>query len=218
MIKGYVGTLMNIPESVKMAERCIETGKQFGIDVEMFPAVWKDISFDEMDKEGLELAKFDTTFSSISAVVGNFIAQYRIWTEIFYSKESGIVLEHDAVFIGSIPDLTGKGDIINIGKPSYGKFRSMTTPGVYPMFSKTGGYIPGAHGYYLTPEGAQQLIMKARTLGATPVDLFLNKTNFPAIQELYPWVVEAKDEFTTIQKEKGCGAKHNYNENYKIIE
>ena len=216
-MKGYVVTLLNIPESVKMAERCIESGKQFGVDVEMFPAVWKDVSFDELDNEGLELAKFDTTYSSISAVVGNFITQYRIWKKIADSGEPGIVLEHDAVFTDNVPELN-KGDIINIGKPSYGKFRLMDKPGIYPMFSKTGGYIPGAHGYYLTVNGANELVAKAKVLGATPCDLFLNKTNFPTIQELYPWVVEARDEFTTIQKEKGCCAKHNYNEGYKIIE
>ena len=217
-MKGYVGTLMNLPESVKMAERCIESGKQFGVDVEMFPAVWRDNTAEELKKEQLTIAKFDTTYSNVDSVVGNFIAQYRMWTEIFYSNEPGIVLEHDAVFTDSIPDLFGKGDIINIGKPSYGKFRSMDKPGVYPMFSKTGGYIPGAHGYYLTPCGAQQLIMKARQIGAHPCDLFLDNRNFPNIQELYPWVIEARDEFTTIQNEKGCKAKHNYGKDYKIIE
>jgi hypothetical protein len=47
--------------------------------------------------------------------------------------------------------------------------------------------------------------------------LFINKTNFPDIKELYPWVVEAKDGFTTIQKAKGCTAKHNYNKDFKIL-
>jgi hypothetical protein len=216
-MKGYVGTLMNIPESVKMAERCIETGKQFGIDVEMFPAVWKDISFDEMDKEGLKLAKFDTTYSSISAVVGNFIAQYRIWKTIVGSNEPGIVLEHDAVFVSEIPILTD--DIVNLGKPSFGKFQSKNNPGVYPMFSKSGGlYAPGAHGYYLTPTGAQQLIDKAKQIGAAPCDLFLSNKNFPSIKETYPWPIEAHDEFTTIQNEKGCKAKHNYNIDYVIVD
>ena len=35
-MKGYVGTVFEIPESVKMAERCVESGKQFGVDVEIF--------------------------------------------------------------------------------------------------------------------------------------------------------------------------------------
>ena len=85
------------------------------------------------------------------------------------------------------------------------------------MFSKPGGYIPGAHGYYLTPKGARQLITTAKRVGATPCDLFLNKTNFPNIMELYPWPIEADDSFTTIQKEKGCKAKHNYDNDFKVL-
>ena len=218
-MKGYVGTVFEIPESVKMAERCVESGKQFGVDVELFPSTYKDNYEHELERQGLKVAKFDETYSNIDAVVANFCTQYRIWMEIFYSREPGIVLEHDAVFTSSIPPIVtnAKADIINLGKPSYGKFRSMNKPGIYPMFSKTGGYIPGAHAYYITVAGANQLIEKARQLGASPCDLFLSKSNFPSIAEIFPWCVEADDEFTTIQKSKGCIAKHNYNEAYKIL-
>jgi len=214
-MKGYVVTLMNLPESVAVAERCKTSGAQFGVDVELFPAVFKDIALEEMEKEGLTMATWDESFSNVGAVVGNFITQYRIWKTIVESEEHGIVLEHDAVFTNIVPKLTH--DIVNLGKPSYGIFVRQKQAGVYPMFSKPGGYIPGAHGYYLTPTGAQQLINKAKEIGATPCDLFLSKKNFNNLMEIYPWVIEAKDEFTTIQKEKGCTAKHNYNNNFKIL-
>ena len=216
-MKGYIGTIMQIPESVKMAERCIESGKQFGVDVEIVPAVYKDEALEKLAEANLTLQKYDESYSNVGAVVGNFLTQYASWKMIAESGEPGIMLEHDAVFIDRVPDLEGKGDIINIGKPSYGNYRSQTVPGVYPMFSKPGGYIPGAHGYYLTPKGANDLILIAEQRGAAPVDIFLNKTNFPNIKEIYPWVVEARDEFTTIQNTKGCLAKHNYNENFKVM-
>jgi len=218
-MKGYVGTVFEIPESIKMAERCVASGEQFGVDVEMIPAVYKDDALERLGQEGLKLAKFDDTYSNVGAVVGNFITQFLCWHKILRSDEPGIVLEHDAIFTNTVPVIVplAKPDIINLGKPSYGKFREMNRPGIYPMFSKTGGYIPGAHGYYVTVAGALQLITKAKQIGATPCDLFLNKTNFPAISELYPWVIEADDEFTTIQKEKGCIAKHNFNDDYKIL-
>lgn len=216
-MKGYIGAVYEIPESVKMAERCVETGKEFGVNVEIIPSTYRDNVDQELKKLKLERGKFDTTYSNPDAVIANFCTQYRCWTEIFYSGEPGIVLEHDAVFVAAVPELEGLGDIINLGKPSYGKYRTMSQPGIYPMFSKTGGYIPGAHGYWLTVKGAQQLIAKARQIGAHPCDLFLNKTNFPSIQELYPWVIEARDEFTTIQVEKGCIAKHNYGDDFTIL-
>ncbi len=216
-MKAYIVTLLNLPESIQIAERCIASAKQFNVDAEIFPAVYKDVALDEAKQEQLKLSKWDESYSNIGAVVGNFITQYRIWKTILESNEPGIVLEHDAVFTGNVPDLTNKGDIINLGKPSYGAFKTKDVAGVYPMFSKTGGYIPGAHGYYLTPRGAEQLITLAKNKGVAPCDIYLNKNNFPDIKEIYPWVIEARDEFTTIQKEKGCGAKHNYNENYKIL-
>lgn len=219
-MKGYVVTILEMPDSVRVAERCVESGKQFNIEVEIFPAVFKDVAMTELKKEQLFipeveeerklLPSYNRKESNRNAVLGNFISQYRIWKKILDSKEPGIVLEHDAVFIDSVPDLKGQGDIINIGKPSYGGFKTKDKQGVYPMFSKPGGYIPGAHGYYVTPTGAEQLISKAKKYGASPCDLYLNSKMFPDIKEIWPQVVEARDEFTTIQNERGCGAKHSY--------
>ena len=215
-MKGYVVTLMNLPESVKMAERCISSGKKFGVEIEMFPAVWKTESMKERVKEGLEMSAFDQSWSRVDAVIGNFVSQYRIWKKIKESKEPGIVFEHDAIVVDSVPDL-GKHDLVNLGKPSYGSYGTPGTRGIFPMFSKPGGYIPGAHGYYVTPVGAEQLINKAKESGAAPCDLYLCKKLFPNIMEIYPWVIEVDDEFSTIQKEKGCFAKHNYGGDYKIL-
>lgn len=213
--KGYVVTLMDMPQSVESAKRCIESADKFGVNAMMFTAVPKATAMEQLKSEGLTLSKFDETYSNTPAVIGNFVSQYRIWKLIAASKDPAIVLEHDAVFTGRLPNM--KGHIINLGKPSYGHFETKENPGIYPMFSKKGGYIPGAHGYYLTPVGAQQLINKAKEFGAAPCDLFLCKANFPDILELYPWVVEARDSFSTIQKEKGCLAKHNYNKKYTLL-
>jgi len=216
-MKAYIVTLFNLPESIKFAERCKRSAAVFDIDAELYPAVWRDIAQAEAIKENLTVSNFDTSFSNIDSVIGNFITQYRIWRTIAVSSNPGIVLEHDALFFAKLPDLENKGDIINLGRPSYGAYNAKQSPGVYPMFSKTGGYIPGAHCYYLTPNGANQLISFAKIHGIAPCDLFLNRRNFPNIKEIYPWIAEADDEFTTIQHEKGCTAKHNYNSNYIIL-
>lgn len=219
-MKAYVVTLLNIPQSVEVANRCVESGKKFNIDVQIFPAVWKTEAEQELQKEGLRVKSYDNAFSNPGAVIGNFVSQYRIWREILKSGEPGIVLEHDAVFVAPIPDLTGKGEIISLGKPSYGKFKSQTVPGVYPLYSKP-GYVPGAHGYYVTPLGAERLIEKAKIVGAGPCDLFLgtfipDEGNTPLeVREIWPWPIEAWDTFTTIQNVAGCRAKHNYQKDKK---
>ncbi len=229
-MKGYVGTLTLLKESIEVANRCVISGKQYGVDVDIVPSTHKDNYLEVLEEEGLFIAseeterkllpKYHRTESNRGAVLGNFLTQYRIWKLIQESNEPGIVLEHDAVFVSEVPDLNNKGDIINLGKPSYGYFTTKDTPGVYQMFSKPGGYIPGAHGYYVTPKGAYDLIHKAKEIGACPCDLFLNHKIFPNIKEIWPHPIEAHDTFTTIQNEQGCQAKHNYKKDrrkYRIL-
>ena len=45
----------------------------------------------------------------------------------------------------------------------------------------------------------------------------MNVNNFPNLEEYYPWPVEARDSFSTIQKKEGCLAKHGYNDSYELI-
>lgn len=77
-------------------------------------------------------------------------------------------------------------------------------------------YFPGAHAYRITPAGARALVEQARR-HARPTDVFLHTDTFPFLQEFYPWPVEARDSFTTIQSEAGCLAKHSYGDTYEIV-
>lgn len=217
-MKGYVVTLLNVPQSVTVANRCVASGKQFDIDVELFEAIEAKHVNATLIQTGLKVGEFDPKYSRRDAVIANFLSQYLIWQKINQTGNPAIVLEHDAVFVNKIStDLVG--DIINLGKPSYGKYNKLSTSSqqVAPLFSKKGGYFPGAHGYYVTPEGANKLISKAKEQGCAPCDIFLNVSNFPDLKELYPWVVEAHDSFSTIQNVTGCLAKHNYNKDYQLI-
>ena len=104
-------------------------------------------------------------------------------------------------------------DILNLGKPSYGKFNTPSFLGYGALVSKP--YFPGAHAYRITPNGAAQLINEAQ-LTAGPTDVYIHSNKF-TLGEYYPWVAEARDSFTTIQSTQGCYAKHNYGETYEII-
>ena len=104
---------------------------------------------------------------------------------------------------------------MNIGEPSYGKFNIPRQLGVNPLTTKT--YFPGAHAYMVKPSGANLLINEAQKFGR-PTDIFLNKSTFPWLEEYYPFVAKAKDSFTTIQNETGCAAKHNYGDDYEVID
>lgn len=113
----------------------------------------------------------------------------------------------------NIPEMLHSG-CISLGKPSYGKFVTPQFLGVNPLTSKP--YFPGAHAYRVAPKGAELLMAQAQ-LYARPTDVFLNRDVMSWLQEYYPWPVECRDSFTTIQKTEGCLAKHNYNNDYKII-
>lgn len=213
-MKAFVVTLLNIPESVEISKRAVESANKFNLEGTLRAGVWRDEAQQELKHEGLVKGTFDETWSNTDAALGNFVAQFRIWKEIAHS-EPAIIMEHDAVVVAPIPDLTGRGEIINLGKPSFGKLRNPRLPGFYPLFS-SGDKIPGAHGYYLTPGGAQLLIHMAKRKGAIPVDKFISPQRF-VIAEYFPWPIEAHDSFTTIQKQKGCLSKHNYGPDYKIF-
>ena len=211
-MKAYVIALLNVPESVQYAQRAIESAQAFGLEASMEPGVWREEAEARMHAEGLRLAKWDCSYSRLDAVIGCFLAHYYIWQKV---TEPSVIMEHDAVVVAPVPDLVG--DIVTIGKPSFGLLRQAPKQGEQKLFS-AGDKIPGAHGYYVTPNGTRRLIETAKSRGILPADKFINPKWFPDVAEYYPWSIEARDDFTTIQRVKGCLSKHSYRRgNYRII-
>ena len=64
---------------------------------------------------------------------------------------------------------------------------------------------------------AAKVLCEVAKQHAGPTDLFLRNELFDFVEEYYPWPVVVRDNFTTIQKEEGCVAKHGYNEDFKIL-
>ena len=130
------------------------------------------------------------------------------------SGEEVTIFEHDAVIMENIPSIEHNG-CISFGKPSYGKLNNPPSLGKNRLTSKP--YFPGAHAYRVKPNAAKIMVETGITRGA-PTDIFLNLQTFPWLEEYYPWPVEVKENFSTIQRQYGCLAKHMYNENYIIEE
>jgi GR25 family glycosyltransferase involved in LPS biosynthesis len=215
-MKHYVITVMDIEQSVQAAERCIRSGKKHGIDIEMFEAVTPRNTelISILKEEGINPAGFEEVYSRFDNCVAAFLSHYTLWKMSAQSKTEFTIFEHDAVVVNTIPEVMSYKGIINLGKPSYGKFNAPRFIGVGPLTSKP--YFPGAHAYRVTQKGARALVQQAQA-AARPTDVFLNLQTFPDLQEYYPWPVEAKDSFTTIQKQQGCLAKHSYGETYEIL-
>jgi len=216
-MKGYVITILDMPESIKSAERCIKSAERVGFEVEMFPATTPaDDPAKFLFEEGINTKDFKEVYSRFDNCIAAFTSHYRLWKKCFDEKESLVVLEHDAYFVDAIPNIPVQG-VLSYGAPSYGNFRTPQNLGVNRLTSKE--YLPGAHAYGVSPDAAEALLRRAVML-ACPTDLYICNKNFSFVKEYYPWPVEARDTFTSIQTEVGCIAKHNYQKDtqaYKII-
>lgn len=213
-MKSYVITIMNMERSVEIAQRCIASAKQFGIEVEMFKAITpKDNVYKIAEEREINLSGFDERYSRKDNAIACFLSHHSLWNEAIKTNESILILEHDAIFVNSIDlNMNFKG-LISLGKPSYGKY-STPRVGISPLTSK--GYLPGAHAYIVKPNAATDLINKSKVC-SRPTDVFIDRKVFSWIEEYYPWPIEVKDTFTTVQKRPGCVAKHSYTEGFEII-
>lgn len=214
-MKSYVITIMDNPESVRVADRCIASAAKYGITVEKFPAVTPDkdpIWYAE--KKNIPIKGFEESYSRYENCISAFLSHFSLWEKCVKDRTTYMILEHDAVFVNQVNVFMSFNRAINIGQPSYGKARQPMKIGVNPLTSKQ--YFPGAHAYMIKPAGAAAFIERAY-VDAGPTDVFLHKGRFPWLEEYYPWPVQARDTFTTIQNVEGCWSKHGFNNEYKII-
>jgi len=217
-MKSYVITIMNLPESVKAAERCIASMPEF--DVQKFPAITpNDNPMKLAEEKGINLDWFmaldGAKFSRMHRCVAAFLSHHTLWEMCARDNEEYQIFEHDAVRVGNLPQHIDHRGTITIGAPSYGKFHTPMNLGVQRLMHKE--YFGGAHAYRMKPKAARSIIEHAKEYAAA-TDVFLARQFFPWLQEYYPWPVVAKDSFSTIQKEGGCVAKHGYNRGtYKLL-
>lgn len=212
-MKSFVITILDNAQSVAVADRCIDSGKKHGLTIEKYSAYTpKSMPRTICANHGIPIEGFKEKYSRTDNCISAFLSHYTLWGLCIELNEPVIIFEHDAIVINNVPNI--KGNVVNLGTPSYGKFKTPTFLGEGPLTSKP--YFPGAHAYWVTPFGAK-LLKNAALTDARPTDVFLNIRTFPFLQENYPWIAEARDSFTTIQNETGCQAKHNYNDNYEII-
>jgi len=213
----YVITIFGNEKSEAAAERCIKSGLQVGgLKIEKWKATTPNDDIKKIIKdEKINTAYMDEVYSRTPNCIAAFLSHYSLWKHSVEKNKEVTIFEHDAVCVQNVPTVIDYKGVVSIGAPSYGKFNNPMSFGVVPLQSKP--YFPGAHAYRVKPKAAQMLIDQAR-MEARPTDVFLNRNTFPFLEELYPWRVEARDSFTTIQNPIGCKAKHNFNDEYEIID
>lgn len=212
-MKSFVITIKSLEQSVKVAQRCIDSMPEY--DVQMFSAVTpNDNPTEILNSKGISSNGFGEVYSYPDKCISAFLSHHSLWEQCVEDNEEYQIFEHDAIAVSDVPRYISYKHCVSIGAPSYGKYKLPEMLGTSSLFSKP--YFPGAHAYRLKPSGAKLLIERAK-LDAAPTDVFLNLERFPWLQEYYPWPVEAKDTFSTIQKTQGCLAKHSYKEGYELL-
>jgi len=211
--EAFVITIEGNEKSEKAAERCIKSGYMYDFKIHKFKAITpKDRPYDMFAAHNLPPKYFEETYSRKLNCMAAFLSHFSLWERCITSGLPTYIFEHDAVLTG-MPPISYRGKLATFSKPSYGEFKSPSHIGAGPLTQK--GYFGGAHGYIVNPQGAWAMVEQAQQT-ARPTDIFLNYQYFPWIQEIYPWVCEAHDDFSTIQNVNGCLAKHNFNKKYGI--
>lgn len=214
-MKNFVITISENDKSVEAAARCVASGKQYGLEIDYYDAFTPKDCKQFIYEQSVNDRLFNNSkYSREDNARAAFCSHFSIWQYCSDMNQEVTIFEHDAVIVAPIPYFNYSG-CISLGKPSYGKFNTPPNLGINRLVSKR--YFPGAHAYRLKPNAAKVLVERAR-LEAQPTDVFLNIETFPFLEEYYPWPVEVRESFSTIQKTQGCLAKHMYNKDYIIEE
>lgn len=134
-MKAFVIALKNNKYSNEVADRCIESGKLFGIHVEKFYGVEKEVAEKVMAFHRLKwtwanynsetlidrktnLQQFPYTTTDLRAKIGCSMSHYLLWKMCIALDEPILILEHDAVFIRAMPENIEFKGICQINDPA----------------------------------------------------------------------------------------------------
>jgi GR25 family glycosyltransferase involved in LPS biosynthesis len=188
-MKAFVITIPGLPLSEQGAKLCISSGRQFGCEVERFPATDCYTAEEAMRSHGLQID--GRIYKEISdrpvgdrdtipkgqwwlttPEVGCFMSHYRLWNTCIELKQPLLILEHDVVFTGAIPAFP---------------------PGAQAMYLVDNSY-PDTAAYILSPGGARLAVKQAKRHGIQPSDELLWRTALRkyriAISPPFPFKVE----------------------------
>lgn len=159
--KGYIIYLPDFPDSVSMAERALETGKQHGWDVVLYEGV------NGLKKSLQDFKLFPTQQSKKAKKLltrpgtqGCFLSQYLLWQYCYVINKPICIFEHDVVFKKPM------GDYIDCDVYKFEGFKKAK-----PI--PAGNWYEGARAYRITPPGAKKIVDWVKTNGAMPADWML---------------------------------------------
>lgn len=232
-MKAFVITLLDNKYSNRKADECIASAAKVGIEVSKWFGTDKEHAIEEMESQGLEwtwadnntrkkvcpitgLQQFPYTAADIRAKIGCSMSHWLLWRHCVDIDEPILILEHDAVFINTLPADIEFNGICQINDPS-GATRKGTwwgqqmkqrgTVGTHEKTwvtteseRKTPDGLAGNSAYMIKPWAAQELIDKFHEIGVWPNDATMCKQLFPYLEEYYPFITKVNQtQSTTVE-------------------
>lgn len=228
MIKGFVITKIGDSVSETMAENCIQSGKNYGFDIEKFAGIYEN--FDQLIAD-------ENLFSNPEAskhlrhigVFGCFLSHYFLWKKCIELNIPLAIFEYDAEIFNSLPInfLELFEDYLNLdyarhlylnnNKGAYIdsqlKSEKIEIAKYNPPVPKGSGYkfmnrthIRGAFGYVIKPSGAIKIIKGIKSEGIIPADVAPNLKytklyyTTPSVVRLNSLMVEKRKELSHTNK------------------
>jgi len=231
-MEAFVITVKHSELSNKAADNCINSIRRFHPEInpeKFFGFTPKDKPQEMLERYQYPTHKFIDKYSRHENAMAAFLSHHKLWKYSMKSNKSIFIFEHDAQLVSPLPItkwydekkdkpsykiMPTMGNIVNLGHPSYGNWYTPPNIGVNNLTSKQ--YFPGAHAYFIRPQGARDLVNKSKE-DARPTDVFINLNNFKYLQEYFPFCAVARDNFSTIQRLDGVTAKHGFKKGYKLV-
>jgi GR25 family glycosyltransferase involved in LPS biosynthesis len=204
MIDFYCIHKENDPDTTEFLYDCIDSGKQFDINVIAFPGIYSKIH-EIKDSYNLHVNPIGLTKipRENNGVLGCFLSHFLLWKKCVELDNPIGILEYDAIFIKPIPsnildcfddylnldytrhlylNLNNQGDeylkYIDIEKSNNLLIKTLeeTNKNLNKNSLKyiNNNHIKGAFGYILKPSGAKKLIDSTMKYGILPADIQIN--------------------------------------------
>lgn len=203
-MKAFCIYLKHIEESVRLAQRCVSSGRSHSLHVELHDGVDGDKAYELFRAAGVPLTINPDAHNANERVgkmtkgqMGCIGSHYTLWTNCIALNEPIIVLEHDATIVSKIEEVEFN-EVLNLqsntwDNPNWAYYKKIQKLFRDPCVNapeegiQSAKYInlPGTSGYALTPTGAKKLVAGIKTRGPYLADLFINKS-LVEIQDLWP--------------------------------
>jgi len=191
------------PISEKLAARCIESGKEFGLSidsVEGFPKLQaRNYAIENGLQFGFDYLEYQQIRPLRDSQIAIFIAHRKLWSKCAALNEPINIFEHDAFLVAPIQRVEFK-HVMNYQRqlwddPNWvwhAKLQRLVDQEKKPGTAK---YIclPSSAAYSITPSAAQKLLAIKNML---PLDLFVNKNIVEIDDYPLPWPISRSNDYS----------------------